>query len=128
MPLNARISRSLAQDLSGYTSNMMSLFQIYKCKNRFEKIKLKEYFDIEYSFDLEVCYSLANIKKVRKVKLKILENSSKDSTFLKYVMSHSIDVSVTQVLEHKLSYEISKSIDREIMNGLRNLQSSQDLH
>ncbi len=126
--ITSKWTKTVINDLSEYTNSMMSGFKIYQCKDRFEKMKIEEYFEIEYSFDMTVCYALINRQKIRKVKLNILENS-RDAFFLKHVLNNSKDVSVTDVLEHKLSYEISKSIDNEIMKNIRNMVNpSEDLH
>jgi hypothetical protein len=126
--ITSKWAKTVINDLSDYTNSMMSGFKLYKCKDKFEKMKMEEYFDIEYSFDLNVCYSLNNKQKLRKIKLNILENS-RDALFLKYVLHNSKDISVTDVLEHKLSYELSKSIDNEIMKNIRNMVNpSEDLH
>jgi len=61
--ITSKWTKTVINDLSDYTNSMMSSFKIYQCKDRFEKMKMEEYFEIEYSFDMTVCYALMSKQK-----------------------------------------------------------------
>jgi hypothetical protein len=127
--ISAKWSKNIINDLSEYTSTMMSGIFQYKCKNDFEKSVLEKYLDIDTNFSNShfIYYSMLNLKIIRKIKLKILENNE-ISILLKFVLENSDRVPIDTYMEMKLSMELSKSIDKDILNKLRNYVDSQDLH
>lgn len=93
-----------------------SMLYEYKYDNVDETLIISKYFILDY-IEGDYIYYMMSEKNLRKVKLLILSRS-KISETLKKIMKESVYLSVQEVLENKLSRELAKEIDIDIIRNL----------
>lgn len=96
----------------------------YEFKNLNEKEIIEKYFNIFYSDNTIICFTYdSNIKLKRKIKLLMLRQDEL-SKILKQILDNSSLISASDAMEMKLSQELAKEIDKQILEKLKNMNFS----
>lgn len=114
--VKANLSQNAIQDLNKFNN----MFYEYKYDDVNETLIIGKYFDLDY---IEDDYAYFNItdKMMRKAKLLTLFDSELSKSLIK-ILSNSVYCSLTDVLEKKLSRELAKEINLNIINDLLKLK------
>lgn len=114
--VKANLSQITIQDLNKFNN----MFYEYKYDDVNETLIIGKYFDLDY---IEDDYAYFNItdKMMRKAKLLTLFDSELSKSLIK-ILSNSVYCSLTDVLEKKLSRELAKEINLNIINDLLKLK------
>jgi hypothetical protein len=114
--VKANLSQITIQDLNKFNN----MFYEYKYDDVDETLIIGKYFDLDY---IEDDYAYFNItdKMMRKAKLLTLFDSELSKSLIK-ILSNSVYCSLTDVLERKLSRELAKEINLNIINDLLKLK------
>jgi hypothetical protein len=114
--VKANLSQITIQDLNKFNN----MFYEYKYDDVDETLIIGKYFDLDY---IEDDYAYFNItdKMMRKAKLLTLFDSELSKSLIK-ILSNSVYCSLTDVLEKKLSRELAKEINLNIINDLLKLK------
>lgn len=113
--VNVSCTREMITDLQKL-KYLDSMFYEYKYRNVDETLIIGQYFILDY-IEGDYAYYMMNDKILRKIKLLIL-SKSKISEILKHIMRESVYCSAEDVLTNKLSRELSKEIDIDIIKSL----------
>lgn len=109
--LNATWSREMAEDLK-----YLGQYFEYCFENDIEKNFIEKNFIIEFIDNNIICYSL-NSKILRKLKLLKL-NNDKVHFLIDKILKNSIVKNTSEILERRLSIEIAREIDKEVIKSL----------
>lgn len=113
---------------AAYTPNIISdltngnKYYEYKHENEYEKLIIEKYFKLEY-IENDCVYYTMTIKMLRKAKLLIL-NKDEIADIIKKIISNSkiiysyFGIDSVQQLENTLVEELSKSINKDIINKM----------
>ena len=118
MKINATWTREMADDLM----NFGKCYQ-YKFENTKEKEIIEKYFNVEFLDVDTIYYSLLTRQERRKIKLLILEKNE-ISDIIEKILKSSVVISSSDIMERKLSHELAREIDKEILNKLRSYSSN----
>ena len=88
----------------------------YDFDNEYEKLIIERYFNVEYVRTSTICYSMNN-KILRRLKLLKL-NFDEVSKIIQKIVKNSTPANAQEILEWRLSEELARSIDREILKSL----------
>lgn len=112
--LNSHITSQMLQDLSEY--KFLTSFYKYKFKDKKEQKIIKEIFNVEHDGYNDICYSIDS-KIIRKLKL-LKINKDKKSILIDKILKSSKLASAEDVIGYKLSDELARKIDKNILNNL----------
>jgi hypothetical protein len=105
----------MAEDLKYFVSN--SIFE-YKFKDANDKKIIERYFNVEYIGTNKIYYSI-NIKIMRKIKLFKI-NQDVIYEIIQKIIDNSTTADIGELFTCKLSEEMAKEIDKEILKDLQN--------
>ena len=114
-PINATWTQRMYEDVKYF-----GIFE-YKFESKEERKIVERNFNVEHILTDKIYYSIDN-KILRKLKLfKISDNEI--YKIIQKILDNSIVANVSDVLEYKLSEELAKSLDKEILKELFKLKN-----
>ena len=116
--INATWTREMADDLMNFGK-----CYLYKFENQKEKEIIEKYFNVELLDVDTIYYSLLTRQERRKIKLLILEKNE-ISDIIEKILKNSVVISSSDIMERKISHELAREIDKEILNKLRSYSSN----
>jgi hypothetical protein len=117
--IKCALKREQIEDLEIYYAG----FYGYKFNDDSEKEIIERYFRVTYIRDRDIYYTY---KSLRHIKLLILEKNAL-SKILERIIKDSFTANLQDILEWKLSDEITKEIDKEIIKSLISMNSGETL-
>jgi len=98
-----------------------NMYYKYLPKNKKERRLLKDNVSIEIDYNYGDIFFSISKKQYRKIKISVINNNV-DFRLLKNIINKSKKINYYGIVEAKLSYELSKSIDEEILKKLNLLK------
>lgn len=119
--IKANVTREMVDDIKSFHSfyDDRMMFE-YKFNSEKEKQLIEKYFDILHIEKDAIYYSIDGKQLQRKIKLLVLKKDE-ISQLIEKILKNSKTISAESVMEMKLSAEIAKEIDKEILKGLISL-------
>lgn len=121
--IKATVTREMIDDIKSFHSfyDDRMIFE-YKYNSEKEKQLIEELFNIYHIEKDSIYYDIGGKQKQRKIKLLILKKDE-ISELIDKILKNSKTISAENVMEMKLSAEIAKEIDKEILKNLISLST-----
>jgi hypothetical protein len=111
--INCTVKKEQIEDFKNFGKKLFE----YKPNNEYETTLIHKYFDVVFNDNDYIHYNIISNKELRKIKLLIIKQDE-IAKIIKKIIDNSKLIDHQDLLERKLSLELSYAIDNSIMNEL----------